>query len=41
MRTAKRKTNLKKSENNLRNLWDNIKGTNVHLTRVPERGERV
>ena len=39
MRIAKRKQILK-NKNNLRDLWDNIKGTSIHLIGVPERGER-
>ena len=26
--------------NGIRNLWDNIKCTNIHITGVPEGGER-
>lgn len=35
-KTAKRKTKLKKNENSLRNLWDNIEHTNIHIVGVPE-----
>ena len=31
---------MKKNEESLRDLWDNIKCTNIHVTRVPERQER-
>ena len=30
----------KRSEDGLRDLWDNIKGTNISLIGVPEREER-
>ena len=29
-----------KNEDNLRDLWDNIKYTNVHIIRVPEGEEK-
>ena len=28
---------MKNNEESLRNLWDNIKGTNFHIIIVPER----
>ena len=31
---------MKRSEDSLRDLWDNIKGTNISLIGVPEREER-
>ena len=31
---------IKRNENSLRDLWDNIKGTNTHITGVPEGEER-
>ena len=31
----------KKDEDGLRDLWDNIKCTNIHIIGVPEGGERV
>ena len=35
----KRERRLKRNEENLRELWDNVKRTNIHITGVPE-GER-
>ena len=31
---------MKKSEDGLKNLWDNIKQTNIYIIGVPEGGER-
>ena len=31
---------MKRNENNLRDLWGNIKHTNIHITWVPKREER-
>ena len=31
---------MKRNEDSLRDLWDNIKHTNIHLIGVPEGGER-
>ena len=31
---------IKENENSLRELWDNIKHTNIHIIGVPEGGER-
>ena len=31
---------MKKNEDRLRNIWDNIKYTNIHITGVPEGEER-
>ena len=31
---------IKRHENSLRDLWDNIKHTNIHITGVPEGEER-
>ena len=31
---------MKKSEDSLRDFWDNIKHTNIHIIGVPEREER-
>ena len=39
IRTAQWKTNFK-NENNLRDLCDNIKYTNIYIIGVPEGGER-
>ena len=30
---------MKRNEDRLRNLWDNIKHTNIHIMRVPEGEE--
>ena len=35
----KREKRLKRNEESLRELWDNVKRTNIHITGVPE-GER-
>ena len=39
-RTEYRKRNEKENEDSLRDLWDNIKGTNICITGVPEGKER-
>ena len=31
---------MKRNEDSLRDFWDNIKRTNIHIIGVPERGER-
>ena len=31
---------LKRNEHSLRDLWDNIKGNNIHIIGVPEGKER-
>ena len=31
---------MKRTEDSLRNLWDNIKGTNIQIIRVPEEQEK-
>ena len=31
---------MKRNEDSLRDLWDNIKHTNIHIIEVPEGGER-
>ena len=31
---------MKRNEDSLRDLWENIKHTNLRIIRVPERGER-
>ena len=31
---------MKRNEDSLRDLWDNIKNDNIHIRGVPERGER-
>ena len=36
---AKRKIKFKNNENNLRNLWGNIKHTNIHIIRILEGEE--
>ena len=39
-RTEKRKKIENKLEESLRELWDNVKRTNIHITGVPEEKER-
>ena len=39
-RTEKRKKNEKKNEESLRELWDNVKHTNIHIIGMPEGEER-
>ena len=36
----KREKRLKTNEEGLRELWDNIRGTNIPIRGVPEREER-
>ena len=36
----KREKRLKTNEESLRELWDNVKHTNIHITGVPEGEER-
>ena len=36
----KKEKRIKRNEDNLRDFWDNIKCTNIHIIRVPEGGER-
>ena len=31
---------MKRNEDNLRHLWDNVKCANIHIIGVPEGGER-
>ena len=31
---------MKRTEESLRDLWDNIKHTNIHIIGIPEGGER-
>ena len=35
-----KKQEFKKIEERLRNLWDNVKRTNIHIIGVPEREEK-
>ena len=35
----KREKRLKRNEDSLRELWDNVKHTNIHIARVPEGKE--
>ena len=35
-----KKKRMKRNEASLRELWDNIKSTNIHITQVPEGEER-
>ena len=36
----KKEKRMKRNEDSLRDLWDNIKRNNIHIIRVPEREER-
>ena len=36
----KRQKRLKRNEDSLREIWDNIKPTNIHIIGVPEGEER-
>ena len=36
----KREKRLKRNEDSLRELWDNVKCTNIHIIGVPEGEER-
>ena len=36
----KREKRLKRNEDSLRKLWDNVKCTNIHIIGVPEGEER-
>ena len=36
----KREKRLKRNEVSLREFWDNVKGTNIHIIGVPEGEER-
>ena len=40
IRTTKRKTNLKKNERNIWDLWDNIKCANLCIMEIPDGEER-
>ena len=36
----KKRKKLKTNEESFRELWDNIKHTNIHIVRVPEEEEK-
>ena len=38
--TKPKKTRIQRNEDNLTDIWDNIKCTNVHMVWVPEGEER-
>ena len=40
MQNRKEKKRLKTNEESLRELWDNVKRTNIRIIGVPEGGER-
>ena len=40
MQNRKEKKRLKRNENSLRELWDNVKHTNIRIIGVPEGEER-
>ena len=40
IRTKKKEKRIKKNEDSVSHLWDNFKGTNIHLIAVPEREEK-
>ena len=37
---GKKKNELKKNEDNLRDLWDNVKRPNIQITGVPEEEDK-
>ena len=39
-KTEYRKKKMKRNEDSLRDFWDNIKRTNIHIIGVPEEDER-
>ena len=38
--TAKKEKRIKRNEDNLRNLWDNVKCSNVQIIGVPEEEDK-
>ena len=40
MQNRKKKKRLERNENSLRELWDNVKHTNIRIIGVPEGKER-
>ena len=39
-REKKRKKRIKRNEDNLRDLWDNVKHPNIQITGVPEEEDK-
>ena len=37
---GKKEKRIKRNEDNLRDLWDNIKCPNIHIIRVPEEDKK-
>ena len=37
---GKKKRRIKRSENNLRDLWDNVKHSNIRIIGVPEEDKK-
>ena len=37
---GKKKTRIKRNEDNLRDLWDNVKRTNIRIIGVPEEDKK-
>ena len=37
---GKKKKRIKRNEDNLRNLWDNVKGPNIQIIGVPEEEDK-
>ena len=40
MKQRRKKKRIKRNENNLRDLWDNVKCPNIRITGVPEEDRR-
>ena len=40
MKQRRKKKRIKRNENNLRDLWDNVKCPNIRITGVPEEEDK-